>query len=57
MHELLEIPVETPIHAKLDTSGFQRVMVAGFLGGGTKAIDTNTETARLLRSQLRSKST
>ena len=53
----LEVPVETPIHAKLDTSGFQRVMVAGFLGGGSKAIDTSVETARLLRSQLRSKST
>jgi len=53
----LEVPVETPIHAKLDTSAFQRVVVAGFLGGGTKALDTNAETARLLRSQLRSKST
>lgn len=53
----VEVPVETPIHAKLDTSSYQRVLVAGFLGGGSKAIDANTETARLLRSQLRSKST
>jgi hypothetical protein len=53
----VEVPVETPIHAKLDTTSYQRVLVAGFLGGGTKAIDTNSETARLLRSQLRSKST
>ena len=52
----IEVPVETPIHAKLDTSGYQRVLVAGFLGGGTKAIDASAETARLLRSQLRSKS-
>ena len=52
----IEVPVETPIHAKLDTSPFQRVIVAGFLGGGSKAIDANAETARLLRSQLRSKS-
>lgn len=51
-----EIPVETPIHAKLDTSPFQRVLVAGFISGGSKAIDPNTETARLLRSQLRTKS-
>jgi hypothetical protein len=51
-----EIPVETPIQAKLDVSMFQRVLVAGFLTGGSKAIDPNTETARLLRSQLRSKS-
>jgi len=52
----IEVPVETPIHAKLDTTSYQRVLVAGFLGGGTKAIDTSAETARLLRSQLRSKS-
>ena len=51
-----EVPVETPIHAKLDTSPFQRVLVAGFLSGGSKSIDPNTETARLLRSQLRTKS-
>jgi hypothetical protein len=50
-----EIPVETPIQAKIDVTTFQRVLVAGFLNGGTSAIDTNTETARLLRSQLRSK--
>lgn len=52
----VEVPVETPIHAKLDTTPYQRVLVAGFLGGGSKAIDASTETARLLRSQLRSKS-
>jgi hypothetical protein len=50
-----EIPVETPIQAKIDVTAFQRVLVAGFLTGGAKAIDANTETARLLRSQLRSK--
>ena len=51
-----EIPVETPIQAKLDVSTFQRVLIAGFITGGSRAIDPNTETARLLRSQLRSKS-
>jgi len=50
-----EIPIETPIQAKLDVSTFQRVLIVGFLAGGTKAVDPNTETARLLRSQLRSK--
>jgi hypothetical protein len=50
-----EIPIETPIQAKLDVSAFQRVLIVGFLAGGTKAVDPNTETARLLRSQLRSK--
>jgi hypothetical protein len=51
-----EVPVEIPIQAKLDVSTFKRVLVAGFLSGGSKAIDPNTETARLLRSQLRTKS-
>jgi len=51
-----EIPIEVPIQAKLDVSTFKRVLVAGFLSGGSKAIDPNTETARLLRSQLRTKS-
>ena len=52
---MYEIPVETPIQAKIDVSNFQRILVAGFVGGGSKTVDTNTETARLLRSQLRSK--
>ena len=30
----LEIPIETPIQAKLDVSAFQRVLVAGFVTGG-----------------------
>jgi len=51
-----EVAVETPIHAKLDVTPFQRVLVAGFLGGGTKSLDAASETSRLLRSQLRTKS-
>jgi hypothetical protein len=51
-----EIPIETPIQAKLDVTAFTRVLVVGFLSGGSKAVDPNTETARLLRSQLRTKS-
>jgi hypothetical protein len=50
-----EIPVEVPIQSKIDVTAFQRVLVAGFLTAGTKSIDPNTETARLLRSQLRTK--
>jgi hypothetical protein len=50
-----EIPVETPIQAKIDVGAFQRILVAGFLNGGSQAIDANTETARLLRSQLRNR--
>ena len=51
-----EIGIETPITPKLDVSGFQRVLVAGFVGGGTKDVDANMETVRLLRSQLRTRS-
>jgi hypothetical protein len=51
-----EIPIETPIQPKMDVSAFQRVLIAGFIGGGTDDIDANLETVRLLRSQLRSRS-
>ena len=51
-----EIPIETPIQPKMDVSAFQRVLVAGFIGGGSEDVDANLETVRLLRSQLRSKS-
>ena len=52
-----EVPVETPLQAKLDVSRFQRVLIAGFVAGGSDEVDTNLETARLLRSQLRTNST
>jgi hypothetical protein len=51
-----EIPIETPIKPKLDISGFQRVLIAGFITGGTEDVDGNLETTRLLRSQLRTRS-
>jgi hypothetical protein len=51
-----EIPIETPIKPKMDVSPFQRVLVAGFVAGGSDDVDTNLETVRLLRSQLRTKS-
>jgi hypothetical protein len=40
----------------MDVTGFQRVLVAGFIAGGTEDLDPNLETVRLLRSQLRTKS-
>jgi len=52
-----EIPIETPIQPKMDVSMFQRVLIAGFISGGTDDVDANLETVRLLRSQLRSRST
>jgi hypothetical protein len=54
--DFYEIPIETPIQPKMDVSGFQRVLVAGFISGGTEDVDANLETVRLLRSQLRTKS-
>jgi hypothetical protein len=51
-----EIPVETPLEPKLDVSDFQRILIAGFVVGGTEDVDTNLETARLLKSQLRNNS-
>lgn len=50
-----EVPIETPIQAKLDVAAFRRVLVAGFISGGTDDVDANMETVRLLRSQLRTK--
>jgi len=51
-----DVGIETPIQAKLDVSSFQRVLVLGFLSGGSKDVDANSETVRLLRSQLRNRS-
>jgi hypothetical protein len=51
-----DVPVETPIQPKLDVSPFQRVLVVGFVAAGTDDVDANMETVRLLRSQLRTKS-
>ena len=51
-----EIPIETPIKPKMDVSPFQRVLIAGFVSGGSEDVDTNLETVRLLRSQLRTRS-
>ena len=51
----VEVPIEIHSTPTLDVSPFQRVLVAGFVVGGTAEIDTNEETVRLLRSQLRSK--
>lgn len=53
---IYEVPIDTPIQAKLDVTPFQRVHVVGFIGGGSDDVDANMETVRLLRSQLRTKS-
>ncbi len=53
---LYEVPIDTPIQAKLDVTPFQRVHVVGFVGGGSEDVDANLETVRLIRSQLRTRS-
>jgi hypothetical protein len=50
-----DVDVGTPVPAAIDTSAFDRVFVAGFVSDGG-VVDTNEETVRLLRSQLRIKS-
>jgi hypothetical protein len=51
-----EVAIETPIQPKLDVAAFTRVLVAGFIAGGSEDVDVNLETVRLLRSQLRNRS-
>jgi hypothetical protein len=51
-----EVPIDTPIQAKLDVTPFSRIHVVGFVSGGAEDVDANMETVRLLRSQLRTKS-
>jgi hypothetical protein len=51
----VEVQVETPIRPKIDASPFSRVYVAGFLPSGSEDVDSNLETVRLLRSQLKNK--
>ena len=51
-----EVSIETPLQPKLDISGFSRILITGFVAGGSDELDANLETARLLRSQLRNRS-
>ena len=51
----VEVPVETPLQSKIDTSTFRRVLIAGFATElGEEDVDLSSETARLLQNQLRS---
>lgn len=52
-----EVAIKTPVRPTLDLSPFQRVLVAGFIAGGVDEVDANLELVRLLRGQLRSRST
>jgi len=47
------VRIDTPANAQV--LGFRRLLVAGFLPDGVDQIDVNEETARFIRTQLRSK--
>lgn len=49
----VEVPIEIPIEAKLDLSGFGRVLVGSFVTQTNENLDLDRETSRLLRNQLR----
>ena len=51
----VEVPIETPLQAKIDVTAFRRVLVAGFVTElGEEEMDLGAETTRLLQNQLRS---
>jgi len=51
----VEVPIETPLQAKIDVTAFRRVLVAGFVSElGEEEMDLGSETTRLLQNQLRS---
>ena len=52
-----EVPIEVPIAAKLDVEKYNRILVAGFATQSNENIDLDAETVRLLRNQLRTRST
>jgi hypothetical protein len=50
----VEIPVETPLQSKIDTTRFRRALVAGFVvDPGGADVDLQSETTRLLENQLK----
>jgi hypothetical protein len=51
-----DVAIETRVNAEVDTSAFQRILIAGFVTADRpEDLDLNIETTRLLRSQFRSK--
>ncbi|MFQ5789678.1 MAG: hypothetical protein ACE5JI_04295 [Acidobacteriota bacterium] len=51
-----EVPIDVPVSAKLDISKFNRVLVATFATQTAEDLDLDVETVRLLRNQLRTRS-
>lgn len=57
MHQRLQSADRDGDAGDIDVSPFQRVLVAGFISAGNADVAVDVETVRLLRSQLRSKTT
>jgi len=51
-----EVPIEVPIEAKLDVQEYNRILVATFTTQTNERLDLDSETVRLLRNQLRMRS-
>jgi hypothetical protein len=51
------VPIEVPISAKLNVEKYNRILVASFVTQSNENIDLDAETVRLLRNQLRTRST
>ncbi len=51
-----EVPIEVPIAAKLDIAEYNRILIAGFTTHTTENLDLDSETIRLLKNQLRMRS-
>ncbi|HEY7817332.1 MAG TPA: hypothetical protein VIG29_03865 [Vicinamibacteria bacterium] len=51
-----EVPIEVPISAKLEVDKYGRILVAGFVTQTNENLDLDAETVRLLRNQLRTRS-
>ena len=52
-----EVPIEVPIAAKLNVAEYKRILIAGFTTQTSLNLDLDSETVRLLKNQLRMRST
>ena len=47
-----EVPIETPLSPKMDVTAFRRVLVAGFISGGTDDVDATLETIAICQARF-----
>jgi hypothetical protein len=54
---VIEIPIESPLHSRIDMRSFNRILVGGFVTETSDIeLDIESETIRLLQNQLRTQS-